>query len=297
MCFHSNAVATNQNPLRRYTPNMFNRAHALAALLVLMPLIGCGSIPRPAPPDLTGNWQIQSGSAPPTGTNVPNAVLLLGALQSSGSQVTGTFRFTNLTQLNCGLNEVIHVTGSVDSKDTLTLTSGKLASGGVVNIHLLTISALGATSAGTIQVSGGSCPYATNVAVGLKVVPVTGSFTGTLEPGSAANPGTTGGGLATLALTQAVNPNSDGQFAVTGSLNFTVGTCAVTSQVAGTISGVGTLLSSAVLVQGKPASAALAASESINGSTLAVEQLLLYPAPCSTATQPPVAFTGNLTRQ
>lgn len=277
---------------------MLRRAQAALSLVFLMLLTGCGVVPNPfAPPDLTGNWQIQSGSGPVTGSNLPNGVLLLGALQSTGSKVTGTFRFTNLTKPGCDVGDVISVSGGVDAKNMLTLTSSKLASGGVVRIQLLTIPALGSTAPGTIQVTGGSCPYASAGAVGVEVASVTGSFAGTLVPGTIANPGTTGGVAVTLALTQAATPNPDGQFALSGNLVLTVGSCMVSRQLNGTISGVGFVITNVVPGQGIPTTASMVAFADPSGASLKVAQLLLVPAPCAALSAPPMPFTGSLTKQ
>lgn len=46
-------------------------------------------------------------------------MLLLGAAKSSGSQVAEMFRYTDLCQQACDLNEVVAVSGSPDPRDTL----------------------------------------------------------------------------------------------------------------------------------------------------------------------------------
>jgi hypothetical protein len=117
------------------------KEHARSALcFAAMFLAGCGSPSgtigtSPVAPNLTGNWQIQTNI---TSQNIPpQALLLLGALNSSGSQVTGTFRFTNLANPTaCGLSEVVALAGTIDSNNNLTLASAAQPNGSTIKVAL-----------------------------------------------------------------------------------------------------------------------------------------------------------------
>jgi hypothetical protein len=177
------------------------------------------------------------------------------------------------------------VSGTLDSKDVLTLTSSKLTSGGIVHIKLLSLAILGSAAEGTAQVTGGSCPCASSHAFGTQFPSVTGSFAGNLVPGTFANPGTTGGGSAALSPTQSTTPNPDEQFNVSGSLAFKGGTCSTTTSFAGTISGNALELGFDNLFSGQVGSAVLLAFETTSGTPLTVAEVTFIPGPCSSVTQ------------
>ena len=182
--------------------------------LALLPLAlaGCGTgstLPSTPAPDLSGNWQIQSGGTTASPSQV--GIALFGALTSQGSAVSGTFRFFDLgTTTACGFpaQPVITVTGSIDAARNLILTSQPFLNGSVLTVHLLVPSQAAEFADGTIAVAGTTCSFPSGPAIGVEVPLVTGSFAGTIEPGTATNPGTTGGGPATLTLTQSVSPTS-----------------------------------------------------------------------------------------
>lgn len=181
------------------------------ALVVLfgasMILAGCGSpttsssgTSPPVAPDLTGNWQIESAVI--SGTVPPIGIVLFGALESTGNQVSGTFRFNDLSQpTTCGLNQVVTVTGAVDSKNNLTLTSSALPNGNTIKI-LLGITGVQQPYAGTgtIEVDGTTCTFPSTTAAGVEVTNASGTFTGTLSPGTLLSPatGTSGSGSLTV---------------------------------------------------------------------------------------------------
>ncbi|SPE25455.1 exported hypothetical protein [Candidatus Sulfotelmatomonas gaucii] len=182
-----------------------------------MILVGCGSPPttstsNSAPLDLTGNWQIQSNVisniVPPVG------VLLLGALQSTGNQVAGTFRFANLAQpTQCGLDQVVTITGAVDSKNNLTLASAAMPNGTTVKVLLaITGSQQPYAGNGSIEVDGSTCTFPSTGAIGQQFQNIARTFTGTLTPGTLVSPGTGPSATASLTLAQSLNPQSDGQF-------------------------------------------------------------------------------------
>ena len=237
-------------------------------VLLAAGLAGCGTsdkspvVTTPAPASaqsVTGNWQIQSGGT--VGSNTAG-VLLLGDLVSSGANVTGTFRFSDLATGNaCGaLNQVITVTGKVDPTNplvqSLTLTSSTF-SGSVLTASLILPTTLQSFGTGTIQVTGPTCTFASSPAIGSLFPPVNGTFAGTLAPLG----GTSGAsGAATLLLAQATSPSADGQFAVTGSLQFTGTSCPISTTLNGNASGIGiratgspTAISLATLIATQPA--------------------------------------------
>lgn len=222
------------------------RAGAKAFALLLSPILltSCaagapGSPGNPVTyPDLTRNWQIQSDTAPAT---IPaGGVLVAGALQSSGASVSGTFRFSNLAQPRaCGLNEVVAASGAVDSTGHLTLTSPALPDAWVIKTQLAVPAIATNFATGTIEISGGTCAFASSPATAVQIAPVTGTFAGTLAPGTLGSPGTGPSGTASLNLTQATLPAADGQFPLTGSLSYAFGGCTKTVTLTGTASGLG----------------------------------------------------------
>ena len=223
---------------------------ALALFSSILP--GCGSPSAPVPattyPSLNGNWQIESGGgvlspAPTAG------ILMVGALESQGGQVIGTFRFSNFAATfgACPLNQVITLSGSVTSAGSLTLTSATF-SGYQLTLQVAIPSvATQKVAVGTIAVTGsGPCAFASGPALALLNPSITASYQGpvTLYQGlSGANPPASGSAL--LTLVQASTPNSDGTFPVTGSAQFASGSCTVSTPVTGTISGLRLILASA----------------------------------------------------
>ena len=280
------------------------RCWPLTLLLLPLALAGCGTggtgstTPPVTAPDLSGNWQIQSGG---TGSTPPQlGVTLFGALASQGSDVTGTFRFVYLASTaSCGFpaTTVITVSGSVDAERNLTFTSQPFLNGSILTVHLLIPSLSGAPAVGTIGVTGNSCSVPSGAGFGLEMPSLTGMFAGTLEPGTLSAPGTTGGGPATLTLTQSASPQSDGQFPLTGTMNFTVGTCVTSLPVTGLASGVGVNLQAvSTSTPALPAMTAFAVEDPGTGSVEQAEYFFT-PAPCSTAPFSSTQFTGDLLRQ
>ena len=279
----------------RPRPNTYpmRRLLSLTFILAFSLLQGCGSSSsssaNPAYPQLTGNWQIESASLSPK----PNLVLL-GALQNSGSEVTGTFRFSNLTQpTTCGLNEIVHVTGTVGSAGNISLTSAALTDGSILIVKLLLPAVLTTQAAGTLEVTGSACAASTQ-ATGVQIASVTGKFAGTLNPGTLTSPTAGTSGTGSLVLTQSATPSPDGQFQVTGTLAYTLGSCTSTVNLTGKANGVGILLGS---------TAPLGAPVLLDGVTdpaadKVVPAVLFFdPAPCSTSLATSATYSGTLTRQ
>ena len=269
------------------------------ALLPLALLAGCGTSPAPtAPvvyPNLTGNWQIQTSSTSPT--NPSTQVLLTGALQNSGASVSGTLRFANLANpANCTLNQVVTLSGTTDVNRNLNLTSPMLSSGSTIKTQLTPSATVPGFYGGTIEVDGGSCAAASAAALGVEIEPVTGTFNGPLVTGPLGGPITTAGS-ASLVLSQSSTPSTDGQFAVTGMLSYTLGDCVGSAALSGGASGVGiTMSEAAVAPLSEPAVAFLGLTDPA-ADKIQVESLDFASFSC-TGSQPSThVYGGTLTRQ
>lgn len=276
------------------------RLLALSPLLFLAVLTGCGggSPTTIAPPavsaqNVTGNWQIQSG-----GTVASNAagVLLLGDLVSSGANVTGTFRFADLVQGNgCGtINQVLTVTGTVDATNPLVqvlhLTSSTF-SGSVLTASLILPNGLQGFGTGTIEVKGATCVFASSPAIGSLFPPVNGTYTGTLAPVAGA---TGASGTASLTFAQATAPSADGQFAVTGAIQFIVGGCNTSVALTGNASGIGIIASSPVTSTSLVEVIATQSAPGLPSQTLNTS-VALFSSACSASAR--LQYSGTLTRQ
>lgn len=274
---------------------------ALGLCGAVMTFAGCtapstSTTTAPAVPDLTGNWQIQSTVDP--GTVPPSGIVLFGALQSSGNQVSGTFRFANLGQpTQCGLDQVVTVNGAMDSKNSLTLTSSTMPNGTAVKTTL-TISGLQQryTGAGTIEVNGSTCTFASTGATGLQIQNTSGTFTGTLTPGTLLSPGTGPSATVSLALTQAQTPQGDGQFPASGTLSYAVGACSGSVKLTGTVSGVGVILSTTTQPSGTAQNASFLATSNSGATAITAGVLDFTPAPCSADTTSSAIYTGAVSR-
>ncbi len=286
-------------------------AGPMLLLCCLMPLSGCavGSFVSSFlfTPDLSGNWEVASQTGATTGTPPTAGLLLVGSLTSQGSNVSGIFRLANLSLPNtCGipLQQVVTVSGSIDFSRNLTLKSvpfgGSTLSMQFVVPPALTVVGSGASLTGltgTIAITGGTCTFASSTAFGAEIVPVTGIFAGPLT----ANPYLTtppiAAGTATLALTQAAIPQSDGQFPVTGTLSFSGGGCASSTPLTGTVSGTQLTLVSAPTGLFGTSTDTLAAIVNLATGQLNVASLIYGLGPCHTAITSITQFTGNLTKQ
>jgi len=262
-----------------------------------MTMAGCSAPPATISvsptPDLTGNWQIQSNVD--TSQIPPAGVLLVGALQNTGSQVSGTFRFSNLAQpAQCGLDQVVTVTGSLDSKNNLALTSSALPNGNTVKIALAINAAQAPYYSGTIEVDGTACTFPSTTALGAQIANATGTYTGTLPPGTVITPGTGPSAMVSLAFTQSATPQADGQFPVTGTLNYTVGTCSGSVSLSGTISGVGLILSTPGGLLASP-QASFIGGVSPAATSISAGSFYSDPAPCSTDPTSSATYSGTLT--
>lgn len=250
-----------------------------------------------ASPDLTGNWQFQSASNISTTTPPTAGVLLVGALQSNGSHVTGTFRFANLALPNsCGtpLQQVITLSGSIDSSRNLTLTSAPFT-GSVVQLSVLVPPVVTGIATGTIQVTGMTCSFPSSQALGLEFPAVTGTYAGTLAATTGFGTPPSPTASVSLKIVQSTSPAADGQFPVTGSLQFSGGTCTSTTALTGTVSGSEVMASSAAtgLLPGVTSLVAV-----INPVMPQVYTNVTFLAgPCATGLLSFTGYQGSLTKQ
>lgn len=280
-----------------YTSSMRPR-RPLLPLLFLLPLAtSCSAVSSLLPdsllPDLDGNWQIQSAAGASTNSTPTAGVLMLGSLKRSGTAVTGTFRFSNLSASigSCPLNQVVTLSGTVDATQVLKLTSAPF-SGSTITLQVVVASALGSTGAGTITVTGpAACAYPSSPALGLHFAPITGTYTGKLASNPAGSTATTA-----LSLIQGTSANPDGQLPLTGSVQVTDGTCTSTTALSGTVSGLQVTAASAPAAPLGVTNANLAAVVALPSSSLQTS-LSFLTGPCSTGLSSFMLYSGTLTKQ
>ncbi len=271
--------------------------------LVAFLLAGCGGSPgsnfsSPSAADVTGNWQIQT-SANST-TSSPQGVVLLGALQSSGSQVSGTFRFTNLAHPDaCGSNQVVTLTGAAQADGSLALASAAMPNGATVKVSLTLTGTAPYSGIGTVEVDGNTCALASQSAIGSQVASTTGTFTGTLSPGDDGDSDSDSGtpGSATMTLTQSSVAGTDGQFTETGTLNYKFGSCSGQVPLNGSVSGVGMSFWEVIFTSGGQQVLNLSGTTNLAATQITAGSLSLTPAPCSADPDSNATFTGQLKRQ
>jgi hypothetical protein len=260
----------------------------LIALTTAIVLAGCSPATSPstpmATPNLSGNWQIQSGSS--VTTPIP-AGYLQGALQTQGSQVTGTL-FTGSV---CNLPEVLSYTGSVDSMGNLTLTSPGVSVQLLVPTNPETV-ATGTLNAGALPGGRAVCNTIEGLtpAVGVQIAPLTGTFSGPITASSSS-------ATVSVALTQSTTPNTQGQFPLTGTLTFT-GACASVIPISGTVAGTAVVLQETLSPTSPPPSlnVGILANTNPAASQIVPSAITFSPTPCSTAGGT-TTYTGTLTRQ
>jgi hypothetical protein len=268
-----------------------------------MIVAGCGSpgnssvTPPPVAPDLTGNWQIQSN--PASGTNPLTAIALLGALESNGNQVSGTFRFTNLSDpTTCGLDQVVTLTGAVDSNGNLTLTSSTLPNGTTIKAQMAISGAQPPyAGAGTIEVDGTTCTFATAPSIGEQFLNTSGAYAGTFTPGTLGSPSTGPSAAVSLTLTQLAIPGPDGQFAANGTINYQIGSCSGSAPISGDVSGVGVTLLSESTPPASPQVLTFIGTSNPAATAISAGALIFVPAPCSSDPTSNVSYFGQLNRQ
>ena len=283
----------------------------ISALCCLMPLGGCGAgsliTSLSSTPDLSGNWEIASTSLPISGSVPAAGLLLIGSLTSQGSRVTGIFRLANLSLPNgCGtpLQQVVTVSGAIDSNRSLALVSAPF-SGSTLTMNFSvppTLVVVGAGSTltgvtGTAVITGSTCTFTSTTAFGAEFVSLSGTYAGTLTAATFAGSPSVPSGAASLVLSQATAPQSDGQFPVTGTLSITSGACTTSTPLAGTVSGPQlTLASTASSNFGVPTSNLVAIINAATGQ-LDVASFVESVGPCNTGVLTVEDFSGNLTKQ
>ncbi len=288
---------------------MKRQATFLSLLTGMLTLTGCGAgtflSSNGNPMNLSGNWQLATVNTSPS---TQNNVILLGGLVSDNEKVSGSFRFSNLNPGNsCGpADQVVAVSGVVDysnpSAQVLRLTSSPFAGGAVLTASVA-LSERQVGGNGSVKISGGSCSFSQSDAVATQFPAVSGTFAGQVVPmAGVPNNAAITPGNATLNLTQSTVPNSDGQFTVTGSINFTGGTCASSTTISGTTSGPLVRLTAAV----DPSTAAVPVTFSGTNAPLTnqvptpqlqASGVLFYPAPCTSGLQATATYTGALLKQ
>ena|GEM_PF-2021766 len=276
---------------------------AFLATSTLLVMTACGmpatiSTPTPAAQDVTGNWQIQSIPTGPSGSTPTSGILLLGALKSQGSQVSGTLRFADLMiPNNCGTPLApLTFTGSVDAAKNLTLTSSSIP-GSSITVQLPLAVAVSGFSTGTLAITGNACNFASAPAIGAQIPSVTGTFSGTVSQvgqlGTLPAPPPTA--TASFVLNQSASPDADGQFPVTGSISITTPTCTGTTSMTGLVSG------SVVSLHTRLTGPILPAEAQVSGGITPAAPNSLYAGmtfptgPCATPSAS-ITYRGTLTR-
>jgi len=257
-------------------------------LVSLMPLAGCAAgnfVPINPSPGLTGNWQIQSGTAITSGPTSP--VFITGALQQQGSQVTGVFTVDSF----CTTQPTFNFTGTVDASGNLALTATPFS---VVAVKLAIPTNPTTVANGTLGAFGEICALAwEGPAVGVRIASVTGTFTGPVTANATTPPAPISSGSVSLSLTQASTANASGQFPVAGELTFTGGGCTSNTAVTGTISGEGIVLGSSA----GGSSVSFAGATDPATSAIAGSAIQFPAVPCSGGSSTPSSYAGTLTRQ
>ena len=224
-------------------PVMFSKLR-FTLLFPLAALLACGSTPTPSAPasnylNLTGDWVALAPPNPLTPGVLPTPVSdFLGALQSSGSAVTGTLRAISLSSPQCvSFTQDLQAAGTIDANGNLTLTIP--IAGGTATITA-TIATPESYTAGTWQISGGACAMPSTAIDIAEFAPATGTYTGIVNvldlttglpvAGTATN--------VTAALTQSTTPNADGEFPLSGTVTAT-GACSRSFPIANEVVGGG----------------------------------------------------------
>jgi hypothetical protein len=197
----------------------------------------------PAPPvvilpNVTGNWELSvqlPQTTPPAFPTNPVEVIF-GSLASSGSTVTGTLHAEPLSLPNCvAASTDIAVTGTIDASNNLNLTaplSGGTATIAVSLTPVTTTTPSGVTItqpllAGTYQVVGGACAQPSIALNAFQVPNVTGTYSGTLMQLFVNSTDTAPTVSVTATLAESTTPNSDGEYALSGTVTAT-GACNTT---------------------------------------------------------------------
>ena len=263
--------------------------------LLLIALTGCGSGVHPNDtvyPNLTGNWQVQTVDGGPS-----IGLLLVGSMvEGTDGTMNGKFRFADLDSTSsCGSGyQTVSLSGARDTTGAITLKSSPLSTGSIVNISLVARGVTNAPNYGTILITGTGCTYPSSPAIGIVIAPITGSYSGVL-----AREGTVSGlanGNATLALTQSTSPAADGEFPMTGSINFVGANCSASLSVAGTVSGENLQLTSPPDPITGVSELQITAFPDSKADQLANATLVFATGSCSSGISPFNTYTGTLAK-
>jgi hypothetical protein len=224
-----------------------HRKTALALLVPLAALLGCGATPTPPTStstylNLTGDWVVLAPPNPATPGVLPTPVAdFFGALQSSGGSVTGTLRAISVTLPQCvSFTQDLQATGTIDANGNLKLTVPMAGGNATINA---TIGTPESYTAGTWQITGGACAMPTTAIEIAEFAPATGTYSGVVNvldtttglpvPGTAST--------VNIALTQSTTPNVDGDFPLSGTITAT-GACSGSFAVANEVVGGGVFM-------------------------------------------------------
>ena len=211
-----------------------------AFLFALTCLPGCTLPTTPtsltgASPSLTGNWQIQSGTAL---TSPPTAPYLIGALQGTESALTGTF---STAQSGAVSPTVDSYAGTYNASTGVLSLQSPLPPEVRLVVASLSLSANPTDLApGTLAFWCGLCNSGVLFpVVGAEIAPLNGTYTGTLSGtlnnGSQTTPISD---TASVTFTQSTTPNSSGQFPLTGAVTFPSTSGLGTTTLPGLVSGI-----------------------------------------------------------
>lgn len=227
---------TGEIRCRRYGVLVLRRACSLAALLLSVATVGCGSgvhsLPPPTTPpipvvggNISGNWTFQF--TPASGT--PEMDLAYGSIDQSGGTTTQGQFTTSVLVLNapCYRN-----TPQVPLQGFATDTSITLNSF-AVNQQFLgltgTISQSGSSIAGNYTVTNGCADGAKGTLVGSRFAALTGTYAGAVSGGTART--------LSLAVTQSTAPAGDGTFLLSGTATAAGFSCFTTATSATPVGG------------------------------------------------------------
>lgn len=252
---------------------------SIALLLPLACLLGCTLPYTPSP--LTGNWQIQSGTAI---TSPPTGLYFVGVLQVQGTQATGVFSTpsppgtgTRVLSFTGGFNPTTGNIGLITNGFDIGFTEPAIPN---------TITTVGVTG-GCVGSPPPACLAIFEVpSVGAQIAPLNGTYAGTLT--DSASPSMSGTG--TLTLTQSATPNASGQFPLIGTITFPSSTEFGTLPLSGTVSGEGITLYDPT--PGIVPVVSLTASTNPAATQITVSNLAF-----AVTASDIVTFTGTLTRQ
>jgi hypothetical protein len=273
-------------------------ATAFLSAVMLVALSGCGgSAPAPAPTyiSVNGNWQFNVEIAPAVPTLPSNPVgNVMGSLSSSGNKVTGILNVRPYGLTNC-ISETadLAATGTLDAAGNLALSAP--IGTGTLTLMLNVSNTSNRFPGGSVQVVGGPCAQAVLPVDGYRVPTLTGTFTGTANPGPI---GGTGSGPATLTvtLTQSTAPNADGAYLLSGTAVATGGCSYTLNFSSGLVAGDTFYNQPPALVFGGPPqiflTGAITPGDGVTATSVIAGLNFTAPSPCTAS-----AYSGVLDRQ